>query len=456
MRIIDLEKLPKYNYRGNLVTDWSNSIGVKLHFIYQDIQDEFVIVGYNKEKRTLSVNYKDGLFEIQTSNILKHAIGSLFGKCGSKLTDYKYEVEKIYHGKEIIARNRIKKKGVVSKIYTYKCIFDGYIGTQTESHIDKHKCPVCSGNVILPHINGLQVKYPDIYEMIVDENKEILAQNDKAHWRCAQCNNINFTKVVNLIHNRPSFPCIFCGDGISFPEKILYNTMRYISDSFTSQATFEWSQGRKYDVFDKDIFIEIHGLQHYERTFEICGGRTLEEEQENDRLKKELAVTNYRNIKDYIVIDARISDIEFIKENILNSNLKEYYDLSTIDWDDVYRNSLKSLVVQAAMFVNDKMSIKEISKAMKLNDSTVRRYIKRAVDLKLCSYNFRKIRQIICLNDFSIYNNSKLATNAYNIKGHSAVLDCCKNKIEYAGKHPETGEPLRWMYYDDYLEQQKI
>ena len=81
MKILDLENLPKYNYRGNLVTDWKNSIGVKLHFINQDIYSEFVIVDYNKTKRTLTVRYNENLFEIQTSNILRHAIGSLFGKC---------------------------------------------------------------------------------------------------------------------------------------------------------------------------------------------------------------------------------------------------------------------------------------------------------------------------------------------------------------------------------------
>lgn len=451
MKILDLENLPKYNYRGNLVTDWKNSIGVKLHFINQDIYSEFVIVDYNKTKRTLTVRYNENLFEIQTSNILRHAIGSLFGKCGSKLTEYKYDIGKTYFNKEIIARSRINKKGVVSKTYTYKCIFDGYIGNQTESHIDKHKCPVCSGNIIIPHINGLQVKYPDIYEMIIDENKEYLSQNDKAHWKCPQCKNINYTKVANLIHNKPNFPCIFCGDGISFPEKVLYNVMKYISDTFIKQKSFEWSDGRKYDAFDKDIFIEIHGIQHYERTFQSCGGRTLEEEQENDRLKEQLAFTYYKNIKDYIVIDARISDFEFIKKNIQNSNLNKYYDLSVIDWDDVYKNSSGSLVVQVAAFVNNGMDIKIISEIMKLNRSTVRRYIKQAVALKLCEYDFRTIRKIICLNDLSVYDNSKLATNPYNIKGHSMILDCCKHKREYAGKHPQTNEPLRWMYYDEYL-----
>ena len=64
-------------------------------------------------------------------------------------------------------------------------------------------------------------------------------------------------------------------------------------------------------------------------------------------------------------------------------------------------------------------------------------------------------KKIICLNDLSVYDNSKLAANSYNIKGHSVILDCCKNKREYAGKHPKTNEVLRWMFYDDYLKSNK-
>ena len=52
------------------------------------------------------------------------------------------------------------------------------------------------------------------------------------------------------------------------------------------------------------------------------GGRTLEEEQENDELKKSLAIKN--GIKDYLVIDCRESEMEFIKSNILKSQLNQF------------------------------------------------------------------------------------------------------------------------------------
>lgn len=33
----------------------------------------------------------------------------------------------------------------------------------------------------------------------------------------------------------------------------------------------------------------------------------------------------------------------------------------------------------------------------------------------------------------------------------SNIIHCCKGLQKTAGKHPETGAPLHWQYYDDYL-----
>lgn len=401
------------------------------------------------------IKYEEQLYQIQTSNILRHSIGALFGHSGKRKSKYKYDIGEIYYDKKILSRERVSEGNSEIKIYTCQCIIDNYVWNQREYSIDKHKCPVCVGKTIIPNINGIQIKYPEIYEIIIDENKECFTQKEKVHWKCPQCNCINYTQIFNLkqsMQNKQRLPCIFCGDGISFPEKVLNNVMRYISNSFITQAVFDWSNGKKYDVFDNDIFIEINGIQHYERTFENCGGRTLEEERINDKDKEILANKHYKNIKDYIIIDARISDFDFIKNNILCSNLKLYYDLSLINWDDVHQKSIKSLIVETAEYVNKNIKIGKISEIMGIDRHTIRRYIKQAVALNLCDYKFRKIKQVICLNDFSIYDNSKEAARKFQIKGHSNILDCCKNKIEYAGKHPISGEPLKWMYYDEYLE----
>ncbi len=37
------------------------------------------------------------------------------------------------------------------------------------------------------------------------------------------------------------------------------------------------------------------------------------------------------------------------------------------------------------------------------------------------------------------------------LKNTSSFSACFRNEQKYAGKHPETGEPLKWMPYDKYL-----
>lgn len=54
---------------------------------------------------------------------------------------------------------------------------------------------------------------------------------------------------------------------------------------------------------------------------------------------------------------------------------------------------------------------------------------------------------VICLNNKMIFNSISDAiiwSNAQNIGR------CCSKKANYSGTHPETGEPLYWMYYVDY------
>ena len=49
-----------------------------------------------------------------------------------------------------------------------------------------------------------------------------------------------------------------------------------------------------------------------------------------------------------------------------------------------------------------------------------------------------------------IFNSITEASNKYNIC-YSSISECCRYKRKSAGKHPETGEKLKWMYYDEYL-----
>jgi hypothetical protein len=60
-------------------------------------------------------------------------------------------------------------------------------------------------------------------------------------------------------------------------------------------------------------------------------------------------------------------------------------------------------------------------------------------------------QQVICLNTLEVFPSAGSACEWAGVK--TGVGPCCKGKKQTAGKHPETGEKLRWMYYEDYLEQ---
>lgn len=60
-------------------------------------------------------------------------------------------------------------------------------------------------------------------------------------------------------------------------------------------------------------------------------------------------------------------------------------------------------------------------------------------------------KSVICLNNLKVFKSITEASNEYGLKHASYISQCCLLKKDYAGVDPETGNKLRWMYYDDYL-----
>ena len=66
-------------------------------------------------------------------------------------------------------------------------------------------------------------------------------------------------------------------------------------------------------------------------------------------------------------------------------------------------------------------------------------------------------KQVICLNTKEIFSSLKEACIKFNIRS-SNMTYCCSNeyKAKTAGKDPNTGDDLLWMYYDEYIVKNKI
>lgn len=60
--------------------------------------------------------------------------------------------------------------------------------------------------------------------------------------------------------------------------------------------------------------------------------------------------------------------------------------------------------------------------------------------------------KVVCLNDHKVFNKITDACDWCKSKSTTGIVNCCTGKYHTSGKHPDTGEPLKWMYYKDYIE----
>jgi len=69
---------------------------------------------------------------------------------------------------------------------------------------------------------------------------------------------------------------------------------------------------------------------------------------------------------------------------------------------------------------------------------------------KYAGRNNQKANTVINLDTCKIFTTIKEASEFCGVSP-AGVSACCRGKQKSAGKHPETVEPLHWMYYEDYL-----
>lgn len=212
----------------------------------------------------------------------------------------------------------------------------------------------------------------------------------KANFICPKCGNLIKDKVINNVV-RFGLSCDKCSDGMSFGEKFIREFLVQLGCNFIYDKTVKWSNGKRYDfqIPSMSLIIEVHGIQHYEESFIRYSSnrniRTLEEEIQNDFYKKDLALKN--GIKYYIQLDCKESDCDYIKKSIMNSELINLFDLSTIDWDKCLQSTFKSNVILCANLWNNGMkSTKEIAKFIGMDISSVIPYLKKASKIGLCDY----------------------------------------------------------------------
>lgn len=90
--------------------------------------------------------------------------------------------------------------------------------------------------------------------------------------------------------------------------------------------------------------------------------------------------------QNYIILDCRESNLDFIKQSITKSRLSEIFDISSIDFVKCSKFASSNLMKRASELWNEGKTIKEISELMKLHKHTIISYLKNGNYNGWCSY----------------------------------------------------------------------
>lgn len=326
-------------------------------------------------------------------------------------------------------------------------------------------CPVCSGNVIgkaPEYRNSIwsNMECRNLFkDYLTEEQMKTNMPNSvaKIDMKCPVCSR-HKKYSPHQFYKRGGLGCV-CSDGVSYPNKLVSSLLEQINIDFVREYHAEWSGKKLYDFYIPSIntIIECHGIQHY-----FGWGYNTDDfirQQNNDSYKMNLALNN--GIENYIVIDCRESNIDFIKTNIEDSKLLELLSVSTldIDWEECGKFASGNLIVDVSKMWDAGLSLKEIRERIKISNGTVTKYIKigNRIGICKCMYSPEESRRraerplpsnttpVYCIDLNKVYQSQNEAGRELLKKSGSKIGACCKGKIK-------TAYGYRWYYlYDQIL-----
>lgn len=382
--------------------NWLNAIGYSVKFIYDNIEDNLTIVNYYKESRELEIKYKDRSQKIKVHNFTNCQLGNVLGKytsdfkigIGTNLKDNK---------KDITIINREYRKNKMNqnqKWYKYHCNKDNYEGWMVESSVLKGiGCSCCNGKIVVEGINDITTTAPWLipyFQGGYDEAKLYTKNSGKKIFPiCLDCGRVKDKAMsISDIYKRHTIGCQ-CNDKKSYISKYVFNMLEQLKIDFEVEKKYDWcnfynpfKQKDTYGIYDfviEDMKLIIEADGGWHRKDNNISGQTKEESEWLDNIKDKLAYEN-----GYKII--RISDDGDVKQNILDSDLSELFDLNNIDWNKCNEFALSNLIKQVCKYWNTNLNFttKDISEKFNISQFCVIEYLKKGSMLNWCNYDSKE------------------------------------------------------------------
>lgn len=299
-----------------------------------------------------------------------------------------------------------KKTDISIKIFYKKCGHEEYI--TPELYCENSICPVCKKNMNTKYILDNYKEEAKLYFCDLNQLKnKVKSSKDSVDCKCKRCGRPIGKRQIKTVMDQHGLLCKSCGNGISMPNRIMFEILSELNINFETEKKFKWC--RFYNKFiddfsigmydfvieDKKIIIEMDGGQHqFKSNFK---GYSLEEIQFRDKNKTELAINNNYEI---IRIDSYVKNCgyENIWDNIKKSQLSNYYDLSKINFDNILLKTQEDIHHKILNLWNKGYNVEMIEEELK---GRRRVFIVKSLvtsnNLGLCEYNryLSSVRRIV-------------------------------------------------------------
>lgn len=453
---LDLSNIPQDSCGRKL---WVKSVDCTMNFKYKEFNGTFTIKNtYEKQyksgsNRVLDIEYNNKIYSIQQRLLNSELIYKQIGLA----INYKYQIGDIVNNLQIIEREHTTKNyGNKMKWYRGKCLQCGFDDNwKTEYALNSDEGCICcaqSNCKTIKGINDIATTNSWMIPYFIDENdayKYTCCSSKRIYMKCPFCGRkTNKELTIRNLYKNKGIGCV-CLDGISYPNKFIYAFVKQLGvDNIICEFNPEWLGKKRFDIYfeykNLKYIIEMDGgLGHGNNIFGKSGKDIigLKIDQEKDFL----ACKNNINV---IRIDCIKSDLEYIKNSILHSELNNIFNLQFIDWikcEEYARDNLVKIISQE--YDNDIFITPEfLSKKYNLCYATINAYIKigrkvgwvKNSKKKKLRVTSSRIKPIMVNNKYYFSCISSLVENAnelFNIENADVTYIsnklCKKDKLKY-------------------------
>ena len=392
---VDVSNLPRYTGKNRMIK-WKDCKGCDIPYFYHGLYGIIHIKEILNDGNILvTLNSSEDNFKIPHEYVTNLMLSYLVGE---KTFEYRYNIGDTIKVKQgyITIRKQIRIQMSKNTIYTQKgyevdCSCCGHKFERTEYQLSKNNeiiCPVCLGREVKVGFNDIATTDPWMIDYFVnkdDIHKYTSGSQQKVLFKCPICNKTKSKSILGF--KQKGIGC--CSDGISYGEKFLMKLFDIYNIEYKyqlSKTTFKWCENYRYDFYlpKYNWIVEVMGGQHYYKTDKY---QPLTDIQKNDINKRTLAE---KYVDNYIELDVRLSELEIIRESIINSDIKFIIDVNSVDYKLIhYHSKINSIILSICSEYQKSypnVSTKFLSEKYKISQRTVGIHLKFGSKYGLCNY----------------------------------------------------------------------